>query len=128
MARPGRPGTEFAAGVHDVADLPLRIESIQHHGQRISLVPVVPMELQTTRLECGSHDGLDLALTRILAILALGILALTVAALVRSSRLRIRVSLLAASALECLHQVLSFALRRVRHLLALPVRRSTRRN
>jgi acyl-[acyl-carrier-protein]-phospholipid O-acyltransferase/long-chain-fatty-acid--[acyl-carrier-protein] ligase len=74
------------------------------------------------------HDGLDLAPTRILAILALGILALTVATLVRSSRLRTRVSLLAAAALDCLHQVLSFGVTRVRHLLALPVRRSARRN
>ncbi|MCZ6885951.1 MAG: MFS transporter [Alphaproteobacteria bacterium] len=75
------------------------------------------------------HDGLDLAPARILAILALGILALTVVALVSSSRLRTRVSLLAAVSLECLHQVLTLGLTRIRRGPGvLLVRRGARRN
>ena len=65
------------------------------------------------------HDVLELAPRTILAALAVAILTMTTTALGRSPRLRARVSLLAAAALECLHQILLIALAWMRHLPAL---------
>jgi acyl-[acyl-carrier-protein]-phospholipid O-acyltransferase/long-chain-fatty-acid--[acyl-carrier-protein] ligase len=65
------------------------------------------------------HDVLELAPRTILAVLALATLTMTTTALGRSPRLRARVSLLAAAALECLHQILLISLAWMRHLPAL---------
>lgn len=64
------------------------------------------------------HDGLGLAPTRVLAFMALVILTSTASALVRSSRLRVRLSLLAAAWLEFFHQMLVFGLARIRRFPA----------
>ena len=75
------------------------------------------------------HDRLGLTPSHILTGLGAAILAVTAAALFRYRRLRIRVSLLAAVALESLHQVLFFGLTRACCAISLlRVRRSERRN
>lgn len=64
------------------------------------------------------HDGFGLAPTRVLAVMALVILMATATALGRSSRLRVRLSLLAAVWVECFHQMLIIGLTRMRRVPA----------